>query len=276
MNLERTITLSKKLYKSFRNYQTPTDLFTHLKSNSFVKNIFQNSNLDGEDFIYLVFLIYNINQGKSPEEICEKIKHNMIAVKIAYIEEEDPKTECESCGGAGSISCNYCDGDGRLDCNSCDGSGNELCDYCDGDGEDEEGEPCSECQGSGNIECDECDGDGAIECNHCYGDGESACDDCYGEGEIEQDGMNLVTLYYIVCTSPNLKSFFETKETYDQISTEFLDNLLQNKDVLICKSGEDITDDYYGDFNPDEACIDAVTESPKFVLQDLNQIHIFF
>jgi len=273
MNIERVKTLSKKLYKSFSNAKNPTDVYTHLKSNNFVQNFFNTGNLDGDDFVYLTFLIFFQNQGKSPEEICNVIKNNIMAVKIAVIEEEDPSVECDNCNGGGNISCDSCYGDGYLTCSECDGSGEVDCDECGGDGEYDNGNSCDECSGGGTVSCNNCDGDGNEDCSYCEGDGNYECLECDGSGEIQKYDYNKVEFYNIITVSPSLKSFFEVRETYDEISYDFFDGLLKKETILIWEVYEDVVDDFNDDFNDGQVVIDLIIESPKFNYFS-NQINI--
>jgi hypothetical protein len=98
---------------------------------------------------------------------------------------EGESDECDSCDGTGwdeynDSNCQRCGGDGSVNCPECRGRGEEICLKCDGDGDIE----CKTCNGNGSYDCNKCNGNGEIKCAFCSGEGFKKCEVCRGKGDL--------------------------------------------------------------------------------------------
>ena len=265
LTMNKLITLTNKIHKSFANANTPTEVYSQIRANKFISHLFLDGRLNGMDLILLCFLINYKNKGVSPEKIYPIIKSNLIAVNIFEVGDENPETDCPECGGESNSSCGDCFGEGEYNCRNCDGTGETDCDECGGYGEDDEGNSCSECQGGGNVTCDDCNGSGTEECDWCDGTGSVDCPECDGVGYITNYGFNSIQSYDIICVTSSLKDFFETKDIDTKVSPTFFENLKSQQGVLICKVDDDISDEV-SEFEDGDVLIRKISSEPTIYL----------
>lgn len=150
------------------------NIFLYAINDNFCSKIF--SHLKPIEIIKIIFLIYNIRQGKTDlNTTLEELNNLFLFSAVRFT-------------GKIEVSCNYCGGNGYVDCSECDGRGKIECDQCEGSGTEE--------TDNGESDCSSCDGDGELDCNECNG-GSVDCDDCDGSGSYEGDGLSYELSIYV-------------------------------------------------------------------------------
>jgi hypothetical protein len=195
--LQRLATKMVGLFpEDFKSAQDCYDQFRGIYKKQF--EYFQN--FEPSNTLKLVLYIYSLkNTGNF--KLAENILNKSGFASLFIMEPDYYQTECNDCGGDGSLNCDACDGDGKVDCNTCEGDGTVSCETCNGYGKVEEnGEEvdCDTCYGSGEIGCDECGGSGNESCNYCDGQGAENCSTCDGDGQVETNEHEYK--YYLIIT----------------------------------------------------------------------------
>lgn len=199
MEKEKLIKLSTRFKKTFRNYDSASQLFKVLTKDS----VFSSLPLGIKDKIYISFLIVNTktNSANYLSKLYDKIERSLFKSEIIIIEEKDADGTCEICGGSGQYDCDECSGTGQIDCDECLGDG-----------------------------CDECNNEGVIYCDTCEEIGLVNCDECYGEGEVEVSGSAMISTVTLYSFNPNIFNSLELINNKEKIINDNIyDDMLINK-----------------------------------------------
>lgn len=133
MDSNKLITLSSKLRERYKGFKNSDDIFNGIINDTLITQLLDNKILSSIDLFYLSFLIYLTNKGNSPSTIFKLLKNFTFGVRVDFIDNDTPTTECDYCYGDGVVDCQECNGE--FSCDVCDSGGSVECPQCEAYGE---------------------------------------------------------------------------------------------------------------------------------------------